>query len=792
MPRLRTKRGRKSRVPNKEVVQWQRVGVDNGDGSLPAFQKAIDWLRGCDIDTQLHKLREALADIYPFEPRPQQLEALRVVIFEQRDLLLVAKTSFGKSIVLQAVSILVPQSVTIIVLPLNAIGTEQMQKISCLPLAKPVHVWERTISAALLSDIRQGVYTHILISPELLATPALHEVLIDIHFRSHVALVVVDEVHLLSDWGQTFRPSYAQLFKIRALLGYKPWFACTATLDSPTFDVVCKLAGFDSRIQILRTSVDRPDVRLNRRGIKNWIGDGFRSLSFLLAEVGAAGIGSHTEQPLVRSLASLQRISKTLIFINKKDEVSACRDTIRSWLTRHGYQHQATRYAVQLYHASIADRDKDWIYTEYAKPDSKIRILVATDALAHGADIPDIRRVIQYGMPQDLSINMLVQRFGRAARREEVTGEAYFFVERRFRGQRGAQDRLQSRQVSSGRQAIGTPQSSLRNEVSAADIHTIAGIGAEMSSDPIEPTSQEVIRLPRRLITPVQQGRTTDFEARSRLPFVLWRLANEPSCLRAIVLQHYGEQRPSDISPSSCCSNCDPASSPVDGLDIRMQTSIAAYQRIREPMGTNIRSWLTAQLQVAYQHVIWSPSIEMFLTEQQLAQLCHISGPDEQSSVKTILGTSLHALRVDISALVALIGKERVRQDDLDRQSRTPQYTAQTYHRAAERSARAREAQAEVDARLDIALRRARELTTSSYESPAGADVADIEMDLPSQQSAVCLLSPPPASSPSPEGSIDQDLPIKPTDEGLRRSSRVNRGVHMRKVLGEISANRRR
>ena len=55
---------------------------------------------------------------------------------------------------------------------------------------------------------------------------------------------MVDEVHLVTDWGTSFRGAYTLLYKLRILLGRKPWFACTATLDDPTFDVVCQLAGF--------------------------------------------------------------------------------------------------------------------------------------------------------------------------------------------------------------------------------------------------------------------------------------------------------------------------------------------------------------------------------------------------------------------------------------------------------------------------------------------------------------------------------------------------------------------
>ena len=47
--------------------------------------------------------------------------------------MLMAKTSFSKSIVIQALLCLVPNAVIIIILPLNAIGLEQVKKIVKLP-----------------------------------------------------------------------------------------------------------------------------------------------------------------------------------------------------------------------------------------------------------------------------------------------------------------------------------------------------------------------------------------------------------------------------------------------------------------------------------------------------------------------------------------------------------------------------------------------------------------------------------------------------------------------------------
>jgi len=121
------------------------------------------------IETKENKIRELVVAIFGFEPRPKQLEALVCVIAERKDLILIAKTSFGKSLIPQAIPLLLPGKVIICILPLNVIGEEQIEKMARLPGAKPIHIRADNVDQkGLLLSVCQGAYTHIYISPELL------------------------------------------------------------------------------------------------------------------------------------------------------------------------------------------------------------------------------------------------------------------------------------------------------------------------------------------------------------------------------------------------------------------------------------------------------------------------------------------------------------------------------------------------------------------------------------------------------------------------------------------------
>ena len=128
--------------------------------------------------------------------------------------------------------------VVIIILLLNIISAEQKVKIKELPRIRLVYVYKEIISERLLGEIRIRVYTYILISLELLAREKFYKILTYPTFRAYVSLVVINKVHLIANQGVLFQSSYIQLQKVRSLLGRRPQFAYTATLNDITFKII--------------------------------------------------------------------------------------------------------------------------------------------------------------------------------------------------------------------------------------------------------------------------------------------------------------------------------------------------------------------------------------------------------------------------------------------------------------------------------------------------------------------------------------------------------------------------
>ena len=99
-------------------------------------------------------------------------------------------------------------------------------------------------------------------------------------FRSHVALVVVDELHLVHDW-EKFRKSYAQLFTVKMRLGTVPWAGLTATCDEVTMQSIDQAIRFRHDRKLIRTDIDRPEISILCGWIKQKEFRSFKSLYFI-------------------------------------------------------------------------------------------------------------------------------------------------------------------------------------------------------------------------------------------------------------------------------------------------------------------------------------------------------------------------------------------------------------------------------------------------------------------------------------------------------------------------------
>ncbi len=376
----------------------------------------------------------------------------------------------------------------------------------------------------------------VLLSPEIaLSHRFKNKVLQDQAFQQHLVLVAIDEVHVISEWGQHWRDSYSQLALLRDLIDRPvPWLGCSATLDPVMLAEVRELCGFDPLVRIQRTSINRPDIALEIRFTQHAV-DSFRDLDSLIEPVKVAVertaeehcnslarealkggdiakaraiISAYTSQEIKQagseSRACCRMIPKSVVYIDSITLVEKAAQVLIKKLIQVGCSKTSASDAIQAYHSELADFDKRSISAEFAKADAESvresprhRIILATDAMGMGIDNPDIRLIVQWKQPP--SMCALWQRAGRAARSQGIDGKFVWMIEPWYFGDR------------------------------------------------LDPTVQV-------------KKRTTERERRSVLPRGLWELINHPMCIRKGILEFFGDDlapclRP-EADPRLCCSRC--------------------------------------------------------------------------------------------------------------------------------------------------------------------------------------------------------------------------------------------
>src|SRR5580700_4692511 len=93
----------------------------------------------------------------------------------------------------------------------------------------------------------------------------------------------------------------------------------------------------------------------------------------------------------------------------------------RNWLQesdKYKYSKQQARETIKVFYRDTAKFDKEAIIAEFQRlaDDSSIRVIFATEALGLGVNLPDVRRVILYGLPKGGEPAIIWQRGGRAGR----------------------------------------------------------------------------------------------------------------------------------------------------------------------------------------------------------------------------------------------------------------------------------------------------------------------------------------------------------------------------------------
>ena len=259
-----------------------------------------------------------VSSFFGFSLHDEQVDAIRTLFFEQRDLLLLAKTGFGKSLIFQLLSFMtsVP-GLVLILMPLKLLQAEQSTMINRIANAKSIVLNGENNLASVHREIAKGGYTHVFTSPEIaLSKKFKKNVLNQSSFTDRLCLLAINEIDLVDQWGQSFRPLYAEIEKLRKRIPcHVPLLGVFATLTKSTRYRILDKAGFLPNYKLTQTSLDRPEIMQIHRFMEHSKASCL-DLQFILP----------------KTAAQASDIQKTVIFVNSINDLRPMINVFVAWM----------------------------------------------------------------------------------------------------------------------------------------------------------------------------------------------------------------------------------------------------------------------------------------------------------------------------------------------------------------------------------------------------------------------------------------------------------------------------
>lgn len=304
--------------------------------------------------------------------RPNQLKPINRIL-DGKDTLLIAATSFGKSLVAQIPAVINHDKLTIIIEPLTALMHEQVEVLQALGIAAAYldSTQNRQTQNAVREMLEKQKLTILYLSPERLNPDFIpHEI-----YANKVGLVVVDECHCVTTWGHTFREDYLHIGDFIDSLKHRPTvLAMTASAPPEDRKEIMELLSMRNA-KCIATSLYRSKLHFMKHSVTS------RQEQIKVLKKCVRKFHKHTTIVYCSTKKAVEEVAKRLEKIYPGEVVP--------------------------YHSENKRGERDML-------SGKKHIIVATSALAMGVSIRDVDLVIHYNMP--LSIPDYYQMSGRSGR----------------------------------------------------------------------------------------------------------------------------------------------------------------------------------------------------------------------------------------------------------------------------------------------------------------------------------------------------------------------------------------
>ena len=293
-------------------------------------------------------------------------------VLAKKDTIALLPTGFGKSVTFQ-IPALMMDGLTIVISPLIALMSDQVKNL------KKKGIEAEFINSTLSLDEQNDVYLKVskgkckllYVSPEKL----LNNYFINKLMNVNVSLLALDEAHTIL-WGEGFREAFTHISEFIAKLKKRPVIlALTATATNQTIEKISYYLNIKD-YNVITTNPDRKNIFYKVINTKN-------------------------KKLELEAYLSFHKNKKGIIYCLTRKRV----EELSKYLLDNNIDNV-------IYHGGLKVEEK--VKNQNAFSSDKCNLIICTNAFGMGIDIPNIRFVICYDIPQ--SIEDLSQQIGRAAR----------------------------------------------------------------------------------------------------------------------------------------------------------------------------------------------------------------------------------------------------------------------------------------------------------------------------------------------------------------------------------------
>ncbi|MFP4364970.1 MAG: RecQ family ATP-dependent DNA helicase [Spirochaetia bacterium] len=299
-------------------------------------------------------------------------------ILEKLDQIVVLPTGAGKSLCFMLPAKIRP-GITLVIFPLLSLIADQERRMRDAGLRVMILQGGQSIQERkrVFGACKERSIDILLANPEVLLTEAVKREL----QNTVISNFVIDEAHIIAEWGLTFRPAYREIPTILSYLKAEQVTAFTATASPDILANIKRIVFQESTPNVILGNPDRPNI--------------LYSVRFVLSK-------SRTIREMVK-----YAVKPLIIFVPTRN---CARDTALMLIS------SSTWSETRFYHAGLSKEEKQQIENWFFYKDDAV--LVATCAYGMGVDKKNIRTVIHHSPPG--SVESYLQESGRAGRDREI------------------------------------------------------------------------------------------------------------------------------------------------------------------------------------------------------------------------------------------------------------------------------------------------------------------------------------------------------------------------------------